>query len=122
MRRGESWMAAGGSDDAGQPRPVIVQDDRFEDTRSITICALTTNTAEVSLVRPSIQPSASNGLRADCRLMIDKLATVSRSKLGQRIGRLDDRDLRLLDRAILVFLGLAARGRSEPSAGTESGT
>lgn len=35
---------AGGKDDVGTPRPVvIVQDDRFDATPSVTVCAVTTN-------------------------------------------------------------------------------
>lgn len=37
MRRGEVWTAAGGKNYAGKPRPVlVVQDDRFDATDSIT--------------------------------------------------------------------------------------
>ncbi len=39
--------------------------------------------------------------------MVDKITTVARDKLGERIGRLDDEDMVRLNRAILVFLGLA---------------
>ena len=49
----------------------------------------------------------SNGLRTVSRLMVDKLTTLHKSRLGKRIGRLDDADMGRLDQAILVFLGLA---------------
>jgi mRNA interferase MazF len=39
--------------------------------------------------------------------MVDKITTVRRSKLGERIGRLSDEEMVRLGRAILVFLGLA---------------
>jgi mRNA interferase MazF len=39
--------------------------------------------------------------------MVDKLTTVAKGKLGTRLGRLDDADMVRLNRAILVFLGLA---------------
>lgn len=39
--------------------------------------------------------------------MVDKITTVPRSKLGDRIGRLCDEDMIALRRAVLVFLGLA---------------
>jgi hypothetical protein len=35
--------------------------------------------------------------------MVDKLTTVSRSRLGQRIGQLADDDLLRLNRLLLVF-------------------
>jgi mRNA interferase MazF len=46
-------------------------------------------------------------LRTPCRLMVDKLTTVPKSKLGHRIGRLDDEDIVRVNRAVLVFLGMA---------------
>ncbi len=113
ISRGEIWTAAGGPDYAGKPRPVVVlQDDRFEHTASITVCPLTTNPVDVPLARPAIAPSEENGLRSSCRLMVDKITTLPRAKLGIRIGRLDAPDLSALDRAVLVFLGLAGASRS----------
>ncbi len=108
MRRGEIWTAAGGKDYAGKPRPVvIVQDDRFDATDSITVCALTTDPTEAPLFRLAVAPNERNGLRSACRLMIDKITTVAKTKLGSRVGELDDEDLVRLNRAMLVFLGLA---------------
>lgn len=108
MRRGEIWTVAGGNDYAGKPRPaVILQDDRFDSTGSITICAFTTDPTDAPLFRIPITPSETNGLRAGCRLMVDKITTVSKAKLGNRVGRLDDDDLVRLNRAVLVFLGMA---------------
>jgi len=112
MKRGEIWTVAGGNDYAGKPRPaVIVQDDAFDATASITICALTTDPANAPLFRPAIEPNEANGLRSPCRLMVDKLTTVPKSRLGKRIGRLNDEDVVRLNRAALVFLGLATTRR-----------
>lgn len=108
MKRGEIWTAAGGPDYAGKPRPVvIVQSDAFDATASVTVCGLTTDPTEAPLARVAIEPSETNGLKAICRLMADKIMTIPRSKLGNRIGRLADEDVLRLNRAILVFLGLA---------------
>jgi mRNA interferase MazF len=108
MRRGELWTVAGGKGYAGKPRPaVILQDDRFDATASITICAFTTDPTEAPLFRLLVEPSPQNGLRAPCRLMVDKITTVPKAKIGSRLGRLDDPDILRLNRAVLVFLGLA---------------
>jgi len=108
MRRGEIWTVAGGKDYAGKPRPaVILQDDRFDATQSVTICPLTTDPTEAPLVRLLVEPSEANRLRRACRLMVDKITTVSRAKVGERIGALEDQDLVRLNRAVVVFLGLA---------------
>jgi mRNA interferase MazF len=108
MKRGEIWTVAGGQGYAGKPRPAaIVQDDRFDRTASVTLCAFTTDPTEAPLFRLAVTPSPENGLAVVSRLMVDKLTTVSKDKLGRRIGRLSDADTVRLNRAILVFLGLA---------------
>jgi mRNA interferase MazF len=107
MRRGEIWTVSG-SGYAGNPRPaVIVQDDRFDATTSVTLCVFTTDETEAPLFRIPIIPSEGNGLRTVSRLMVDKLATVSKERLGERIGVIDDADVMRLNRAIVVFFGLA---------------
>ena len=109
MKRGEIWTVAGGKDYAGKPRPVVIlQDDRFDRTDSITICAFTTDPTDAPLFRFMVEPSESNGLRAVCRLMVDKITTVPKARIGARIGRLADEDMVRLNRAALVFLGIAA--------------
>ena len=113
MKRGEVWTVAGGKDYAGKPRPVvIVQDDNFDATASITICAFTTDPTEAPLFRPVVEPNEGNGLRMVCRLMVDKITTVAKSKLGSRIGKLDERQILRLNQAMLLFLGLAGPARA----------
>lgn len=108
MIRGEIWTAAAGSGYVGKPRPVvIIQDDRFDATDSVTVCAFTTDPTEAPLFRLLIEPDEMNGLHEPCSLMVDKITTVPRSKLGERVGRLGDDDLVRLGRAVLVFFGLA---------------
>ena len=109
MKRGEIWTVAGGKDYAGKPRPaVVLQDDRFDKTDSVTICAFTTDPTDAPLFRLLVEPTESNGLRAPCRLMVDKITTVPKTRLGARVGRLTDEDMVRLNRAVLVFLGIAA--------------
>ena len=108
MRRGEIWTAAAGSGYAGKPRPVvIIQDDRFDATASITVCAFTTDPTEAPLFRLRVEPDQVNGLREPGSLMVDKITTVPRSKLGERRGRLSDHDMVRFGRAAMVFFGLA---------------
>jgi mRNA interferase MazF len=114
MKRGEIWTVAGGKDYAGKARPVVIlQDDSFDATASITICAFTTDETNAPLFRLPVAPNEYNGLRAPCRLMVDKITTVPKSKIGTRIGRLDDEDVLRLNQAVLVFLGLATSPRSK---------
>lgn len=112
MKRGEIWTMAGGKDYAGKPRPVvIVQDNRFEKTQSVTVCPFTTNPTDAQLARILVEPDNGNGLRTASRIMVDKITTVSRSKLGVHVGQLDDESMMRLSRALLIFLGIAAPKR-----------
>lgn len=114
MKRGDIWTVSGGKDYVGKPRPVvIVQDDSFDGTGSITVCAFTTDETEAPLFRLPIKPSDHNGLRVACCLMVDKITTIPKSKAGKRIGRLADEDILRLNRAIVVFLGLAVPAKAE---------
>lgn len=108
MRRGDLYTAAARGAYSGKPRPVvIVQDDRFDATASVTVCPLTTNPIEAPLTRIKVEPSAVNGLEQPSRLMVDKLTTIPRANLGDLLGRLPESDLLRLNRALVVFLGLA---------------
>jgi mRNA interferase MazF len=113
MRRGEVWTVSGGKDYAGKPRPVvIVQDDSFDATDSITICAFTTDPTDAPLFRLVVVPNERNGLGSTCRLMVDKITTLARAKMGARVGRLDDEDMVRLNQAMMVFLGMAVSPRA----------
>jgi mRNA interferase MazF len=111
VKRGEVWTVAGGPDYAGKPRPaVILQDDAFDATASITLCPFTSHAVDAPLMRLPIEPSDQNGLRSASCVMIDKITTVSKSKLDRRIGRLSDEEVVRMNRAVIVFLGLAGTG------------
>jgi mRNA interferase MazF len=108
LKRGEVRTVAGGGDYADKPRPVVIlQDDRFDMTDWVTVCAFTTDPTDAPSFRLVVEPSAQNGLRAGCRLMVDKITTVRKSKLRRHVGRLADEDIVRLNRAVLVFLGIA---------------
>ena len=92
---------------------MIVQDNSFDGTDSIAVCAFTTDEIEAPLFRLAVEPNERNGLRAVCRLMLDKITTVPKSKIGTRVGRLDDEDVLRLNQAVLVFLGLAVSSRTK---------
>lgn len=109
MTRGEIYTAAARGPYTGKPRPVVIlQDDRFDATASVTVCPFTTNPVEAPLVRLVIAPSDENGLDQPSQLMVDKVTTVTRSSLGERLGRLRDDELVALNRSLIVFLGLAS--------------
>ena len=113
MKRGEIWTIADGPDYTSKPRPaVILQDERFDATDSLTICGITTTYADSPLFRVPVIPDPQNGLRMTGYIMADKVTTVRRSKVGKRIGCLDDATLSQLSETVVLFLGLVMpRGR-----------
>lgn len=113
MKRGEIWTVAGGGAYTGKPRPcVIVQDDAFDATHSITVCAFTSDSTEAPLFRIRVEPDERNGLSSPSSLMVDKITTVSKDKIGKRVGQLAEEYLVRMNQAMIVFLGLARSSRS----------
>ena len=113
MTRGEIYTAAARGPYTGKPRPVVIlQDDRFDATASVTVCPFTTDPVEAPLLRLPIDPSADNGLEQPSQLMVDKVTTVPRSSLGERLGKLRDEELVALNRSLIVFFGLASAAQA----------
>ena len=108
MKRGEIWTVADGGGYAGKPRPVvIVQDEAFAALDSVTICPLTSDPSDLPLFRIPLLPQDDNGLRQESRIMADKITTVRKTTLGSRIGIVSPDDMRRLNQALVVFLGIA---------------
>ncbi len=94
--------------DYGKPRPgLIVQSDLFLDTNSVTIVPLTSHLIDAPLLRIDVQPTEFNGLKLASQIMIDKLYTMSREKMGEVIGQLDSNIMLSVERALMVFIGIA---------------
>ncbi len=86
---------------------VVIQDDRFDATASVTICPLTTNPVEAPLTRIAVEATTATGIEQPSQIMVDKITTMPRVNVRDHLGRLADEDLVRLNRALLVFLGLA---------------
>ena len=109
MNRGEIWTVTGGVY-AAKPRPaVIVQDDLFDATSSVTVAPMTSTLLDAPLMRIRISGGDGrlSGLDHDSEVMIDKLTTVRRSNVHARVGRLTAEQLVEIERAMMAFLGLA---------------
>lgn len=108
MRRGDIVTVAGGVY-ASKPRPaLIVQDDRFDATDSMTVCPFTSTEVDAPLLRVSVTADEVNGLDQDSFLAVDKMTTVRRSSVRTVIGRLEATTLIEFERRLLVFLGFGA--------------
>jgi mRNA interferase MazF len=110
MRRGDVVIVAdrGGGDYASKPRPaVVVQSDLYDGTLSVVVCPVTTVEHDAALLRLPLAPSARLPLRAPSWIMVDKLTSVRRDRIGQTIGRISDDEAVALNRSLAVFLGFA---------------
>jgi mRNA interferase MazF len=107
VNRGDIWTVAGGVY-ASKPRPaLIIQDDRFDATESVTVLPITSTELDAPLLRIPIAASSLTGLRQNSQLMVDKLTTVRRGNVHERIGRVSTAQLVEIERALLTVLGLA---------------
>ncbi|MET0703114.1 MAG: type II toxin-antitoxin system PemK/MazF family toxin [Mycobacterium sp.] len=89
MRRGDIHIAAAKGAYTGKPRPVvIIQDDRFDASASVTVCPITTNPVEAPLMRIVIKATDTTGIDQLSRIMVDKVTTMPRSNLQEQLGRL----------------------------------
>ncbi len=108
MKRGEIRLVAAPGD-FGKPRPaIVVQTDLLNDGHSsVVVCLMTSDVVDAPLLRIDVAPAPDNGLRKASQIMIDKLVTFRRDRIGERIGVLDDPTMLRLDRALAFLLGLA---------------
>ena len=108
MRRGDVVTVAA-SGDYGKPRPaVIVQTDALPaEHASVIVCQMTSDIAEASDFRVTIEPTENNGLRTRSQIMADKPVTIRRERVGRKIGSLDDKDVARLNVALAFVMGMA---------------
>jgi mRNA interferase MazF len=106
MKRGDVVTAVF-SGAYGKPRPaLLVQDDAFEALPSVTVLPITSDLRDLLPIRIDVASGPESGLRRASQVMVDKVQTLPRSKLGQRMGTLDDATLRRVEDALGRFLGL----------------
>ncbi|MGZ5016985.1 MAG: type II toxin-antitoxin system PemK/MazF family toxin [Methylobacter sp.] len=91
----------------GKPRPaLIIQSDLFSEHPSVTILPVTSELRGTPLFRIPITPTESNGLHKPSEVMVDKVQTVPREKIGEVFGRMSEEDMLAINRTLAVFLGV----------------
>ena len=94
--------------DYGKPRPaLVIQSDLFGALASVTVLPVTSDLRDAPLFRVPVAAADASGLQRPSQLMVDKIVTVPREKVGRIIGRLPDETMVAVNRALAVFLGLA---------------
>jgi mRNA interferase MazF len=94
--------------DFGRPRPaLVIQSDLFDETGTVVVLLLSGDIVNAPLFRLTIAPGVENGLRKGSQVMIDKVMSLKREKVGPAFGRLSEDELQSVTRSLAVFLGLA---------------
>ncbi len=107
MKRGELVTVAMPGD-FGKPRPaLVVQSDQFGAAATVSVLLVSGTLVDAPLIRIRIEPSPENGLHKPSQIMVDKIMTVRRDKIGPSIGQLDDEIMLAVNRALALFLGFA---------------
>lgn len=106
MRRGDLvTIALQGA--YGKPRPaLIIQSDLFSEHPSVTILPITSELRNTPLFRVAVSADEKNNLSATSEVMVDKVQTVPRGKIGEVFGHLAEEDMLAVSRALAVFMGV----------------
>ena len=94
----------------GKPRPaLVIRSDLFAQvTSTVTVAWLASTPVNAPLLRIPIEPSRANGLRQRAYVMIDQIFSARTRRLGDVFGRLDDVDMRAVNRALALCVGIAS--------------
>lgn len=108
MTRGSIVVVAAKGAYTDKPRPaVVVQSDRFNPTHaSVSICPITSDCVDAPLFRVTVPPGTRTGLHRISQVMVDKVASVPRERLGDEIGRCTEDEIEAVDRALRGWLSL----------------
>jgi mRNA interferase MazF len=86
---------------------VVVQADELgEHTSTVLVCPMSSEIETAPRLRPTVEPSARNGIRVTSQMMADKVTALQRDRIRRVIGHLDPESREALDRALMVALGL----------------
>ena len=92
----------------GKPRPaLVIQSDLFADHPSTTLCLVTSDLRDTPLFRLTVDPTEANGLRQRSQVMVDKILSVPRERVGAVIGHLDRTTMVTVERALALWIGIA---------------
>jgi mRNA interferase MazF len=88
--------------------PLILQNDLSNRNSPITTVAAITSQSEEPLYPTEVFVTASEGgLTIHSVVLLNQLRSIDTQRLVRRLGRLSSETMRLVDRALLISLGLA---------------
>ncbi len=111
VKRGEIYFAdlspVVGSEQGGMRPVLIVQNDTGNRHSPTVIAAAITSQTGKARLPTHINLSAQNyGLSRDSVVLLEQIRTIDKSRLRERMGRLDNPTMQQVDNAIAVSFGL----------------
>lgn len=113
IKRGEIYYAdlspVVGSEQGGMRPVLIVQNDVGNRYSPTVIAAAITSQREKSKLPTHIElESRSCGLSKDSIVLLEQIRTIDKKRLKERMGRIDDNSMGMIDRALTISFGLTS--------------
>ena len=111
VRRGDIFYAdlspVVGSEQGGTRPVLIVQNDTGNrHSPTVIAAAITSQTGKARLPTHINIPGGSVGLTKDSVILLEQVRTIDKRRLREHMGRLDDKNMALVDDAIAISFGL----------------
>lgn len=111
IKRGDVYFAdlspVRGSEQGGQ-RPVLIIQNNIGNKYSPTVivAAITAKIAKAKLPTHVEIESSKVGLVRDSVVLLEQVRTIDKTRLIQKLGQLESEDMSLVDKALVISLGL----------------
>ena len=109
VRRGDIYYAdlspVVGSEQGGM-RPVLIIQNDTRHSPTVIAAAITSQTGKANLPTHISLAARSCGLTRDSVILLEQVRTLDKSRLRERMGRLDEPAMHQVDNAIAVSFGL----------------
>lgn len=105
MKRGDIVVVAV-QGDYGKPRPAVIVQNNAIELDSVVISLITFDLQDAQF-RITLEPSVETGLQKISQVMIDKIMTIPKAKIGKIIGEVPDDAMKKIEQALILLFGLA---------------
>ncbi|MDR1002833.1 MAG: type II toxin-antitoxin system PemK/MazF family toxin [Oscillospiraceae bacterium] len=115
IKRGDIYFAAlspvVGSEQGGT-RPVVVLQNELGNRHSPTVivAAITSKTDLKAKLPTHYRITGESGLERDSIILLEQLRTIDKTRLREKVGKLESAEMRSVDKALAVSVGLNMKG------------
>jgi len=111
IKRGDLYYAdlgqGIGSEQCGLRPTVIIQNNiGNKHSNTVIIAAITSKLVRKQFIPTHCRVQAQHGLSRVSYILLEQIQTIDKTRLGEYIGKLDNKALRRVDRALAVSVGL----------------